>query len=502
MKNKSDKVKKPMNKTLKKMMPVIIILAIIGIPTILSFFIGGEGKATGTMPMVEVVEVSANDIVEEMKVTGVVESGDEDLYYSPVNAVVATSNVEIGQVVKKGDLLVTFDLKDLEKNNTQSEISELQSNSEKAATIQSNNKLKAKATEASKEVKSLTSEIDTLKNRLTEKQTALTNEKVSSSQIASQMEKYNVEKVELEAMLKEANDNPSTVTPEQVAELESKLLEIQNELLTLETKGKEINVKILELEAEVNVLPGEIATLSGEIEMQKGIVESGDSALSADQIKALEMSNELVKLSTLEAKELLELGKKGIIAEADGVVAEVEVISGLQVTQGMKLFTIASNQDVSIKIEVSTDDFDKINVGNPVAVMIKDYEYKGEVSHINQITTTTMDGKNVIGATIDILNPDEHIFLGVNAKTTITTAAKDAVLTVPSSTINSSSEGEFVYILKDGRVEKRVVELGIADLTQIEVLDGIEEGELVITDLGTVLTEGMEAEPNIVEEID
>ena len=47
------------------------------------------------------------------------------MFYCPVNAPIAQCNVKVGQVVKAGDLLVSFDTTNLERDNQQSELNTL-----------------------------------------------------------------------------------------------------------------------------------------------------------------------------------------------------------------------------------------------------------------------------------------------------------------------------------------------------------------------------------------
>ena len=70
--------------------------------------------------------VERGDIRQTYHTSGTVESERSKVFYSPVNAPVKTCRAKVGTAVKKGDLLVSFDVTDLEKDNRQSELSVLQ----------------------------------------------------------------------------------------------------------------------------------------------------------------------------------------------------------------------------------------------------------------------------------------------------------------------------------------------------------------------------------------
>ena len=99
----------------------------------------------------------------------------------------------------------------------------------------------------------------------------------------------------------------------------------------------------------------------------------------------------------------------------------------------------------------------------------------------------------MISADIRIKNPDENIFLGVDAKVTIHAEEADNVVVLPSEVVNIGKEGSFCYVLENGVITKKDITTGISSDEYVEVLDGIKEGDEVIRDLGS-LEEGMQAE--------
>ena len=77
--------------------------------------------------------------------------------------------------------------------------------------------------------------------------------------------------------------------------------------------------------------------------------------------------------------------------------------------QGMALFTIASTEDVRVKIEVSPDDYEKLKIGNTVSIKIGKHAYQGTLTETDKIATKNEKGASVICARIHISNPDENI---------------------------------------------------------------------------------------------
>jgi HlyD family secretion protein len=94
-------------------------------------------------------------------------------------------------------------------------------------------------------------------------------------------------------------------------------------------------------------------------------------------------------------------------------------------------------------------------LGQEAAITINEKEYIGTVNRINRMATLNAAGAAMVSADIHIENPDENIFLGIEAKVRIETASKKNVLLVPAAAVNTDINGDFVYILVNGIVEKK-----------------------------------------------
>ena len=100
-------------------------------------------------------------------------------------------------------------------------------------------------------------------------------------------------------------------------------------------------------------------------------------------------------------------------------------------------------------------------------------------------------GTASVGAEIRIDNPDEFIYLGIEAKVLIDTKEASKVLLLPVECVNADQEGEFVYTVENGVVVRKDVVTGISSNTYIEIREGLSEGEEVISNVVAGIAEGM-----------
>lgn len=219
---------------------------------------------------------------------------------------------------------------------------------------------------------------------------------------------------------------------------------------------------------------------------QKASSESG--VLDAGGKAKLEADTALEKLTNQEKLDAIAEVENGLKADFGGVITELEAIAGQPPTESGKLVTIESTEKVFVRLSVSKYDLEKIAVGQKADIDIAGKTYEGTVSKIDGMATQNNSGAMVVGVDVNIDNPDENIFLGVEAKVYVHMAKAEGVVTVPLEVINSDREGDFVYVEENGVVAKRRVTTGITSDSAIEVKEGLSEGENV------VMANGMEFE--------
>lgn len=247
------------------------------------------------------------------------------------------------------------------------------------------------------------------------------------------------------------------------------------------------------LESALESASDELAELQSDLASEKAIAEADSTSLTKEEKEKLKVTDNLSELDAKSAKELVEEGKKGITAEFNGIVSKADIKQGAAVTQGMELFTIQNTDKASVDVTLSKYDYDTVKEGQSAEITLGDNTYQGTVTKMSHIAVQNEKGTPVISATVSIDDPDDDIFLGVDAKVKIHAASAKNVVTLPVEVVNIGKDGSFCYVIEDGLVTKRDITTGISSEDYVEVIEGIKEGEEVISDLGDY-TEGMEVQ--------
>lgn len=125
----------------------------------------------------------------------------------------------------------------------------------------------------------------------------------------------------------------------------------------------------------------------------------------------------------------------------------------------------------------------KVRKGEPLSVQALDQLgntplANGALKFIsNEIDTTT--GSIKLKALFD--NPAEKLYPNQFVNVKLTTDTLHNAVVVPSAAVQLSSDGEFLYVVKDGKVARRSVKVGPVFGEQTVISQGVDKGDQVVT---------------------
>ena len=506
---KTKKEKVPWDKEKKKKVRRRVIAGVLA-ALVIAFFVRNSLVAKNTAPMVTTVAASVGDVEQILSTGGTVKSDETLTYFAPVSVKVGKVNVSTGDTVKKGDVMLTFDEKALSEEKQEAEYKMASNEGGYESSVHKNNEYVADLSEANRNLPVLEQQIadnekllDELNKKIEDKKAGWnyngTNLSVSVMEwqsIISQDEEAIADLKEREAK-GELNEYHEDEIKEMYNEAEIKLANDREILLNLQIQtqynGYEegYNKEVRELQRQAKDVEELIASYKeyqAEMKSQKASSESG--VLDEGGKAKLEADTALEKLTNQERLDAIAEVENGLKADFAGVVTELEAVAGQPPTESGKLVTIESTEKVYVRLNVSKYDLEKIAVGQKADVDIAGKTYEGTVTKIDGMATQNNSGAMVVGVNVNIDNPDENIFLGVEAKVYVHMAKAEGVVTIPLEVINSDRDGDFVYVEENGVVAKKSIVTGIASDSVSEVKEGLSEGDNVIMANGMEFEEG------------
>ncbi len=221
--------------------------------------------------------------------------------------------------------------------------------------------------------------------------------------------------------------------------------------------------------------------------------DTEEVAIKRLQVELAKQSLELAEQSLELAEQSLETTRKQldeatITAPFDGIIASVYVEEGDVISPPTMAPQIVAHliDPSSMELNVEVDEIDVIEVKPGQRAIIEvdalpTLPIEGKVSFIS--LTPKEEGSVIVYDVKIDFNVPEGIGLraGMSATADIIIAERNNVLLVPDRAIKQDSQGNpIVEIMVNGQIEERGVDIGVSDGFQTEIVDGLEEGEVVI----------------------
>lgn len=182
-------------------------------------------------------------------------------------------------------------------------------------------------------------------------------------------------------------------------------------------------------------------------------------------------------------------------APAAGLVTEIRTMVGAPASpQGGPMVRIAINNEIELDAEVPALHALKLKPDSPVRISRDDgNDLVGRI----RVVSPEIDRKTQLGhVRVSIASPGS-LKVGMFVRANID-ARRSCGVAIPRSAIDHLT----VQVVKGTTVETRKVRVGLVSDSSIEILEGVKDGELVVSDAGTSLHDGDQIQPSFADEFD
>jgi RND family efflux transporter MFP subunit len=238
-----------------------------------------------------------------------------------------------------------------------------------------------------------------------------------------------------------------------------------------------------------------------DIDNANDLNRSNEAKLAAAQQKVLEAQANQARFQAL-------VNYAQVLAPFEGVVTRRYADTGALVQAGTVQAGTGSNSDsmpivsfaqldvLRLEFPVPEPDVSYVHVGDAVEVDVLSMgkHFQGKVARLAQkvdMSTRTMLTE------MDVQNPNFIYAPGMYATVRLSLSKQTDVLTVPIQSI-SSGDTPSVFTVKDNKIQRRTVTVGLESPDQAAVLSGLNEGDLVVVGNHSSLQEGQDVTPQLV----
>ena len=260
----------------------------------------------------------------------------------------------------------------------------------------------------------------------------------------------------------------------------------------------------------VKVLSEAGAASMGELKQKEAALKAAQALLNTaeidlrqieantpDSVKAAYEAR--LKQAVLNRESILHsLEKQELSAPIDGVVLERHIEENTVGVPGTIAFVIGNVDNVEIEAGILADEAADIRLGDEAEIMERSGSkrvIRGKVIKIapSAVAVTSSLGVNQKRVSVTIEPMEQYGLLrpGYEVDIRIITESKDNILVAPLASVFDYKGKDHVFAVVDGKAQLRAVKKGIQDENFVEILEGLKEGELVLSAPDINTREGM-----------
>jgi HlyD family secretion protein len=266
----------------------------------------------------------------------------------------------------------------------------------------------------------------------------------------------------------------------------------------LEIRPDPTPLELVESQRAVEMQEIQLENYRKEAERHTALSERG--LISIQEMEAAQRQFAQAELEVRTARERLQLLESGRIRDSDvesvvrapisGYILERTVEPGDPVVpltsyqEGTVLMTVADMARLVFRGTVDEIDVGRLREGMPVQVKIGALPEASVTGRVARISLKATKEENATSFPVEIeldATQGQTLRAGLSANAEVIIKERKNVLAIPERLVTFEDGGAWVTVRRaDGTPEKRTIRTGLSDAIQVEVLEGLEEGEQVL----------------------
>jgi membrane fusion protein, multidrug efflux system len=227
---------------------------------------------------------------------------------------------------------------------------------------------------------------------------------------------------------------------------------------------------------ETNQLNMEL--MESELRKQESLYEKGGVTLKELKTAGINYENAKTEVTTSR----LQLEKTKIIAPIDGVIVDMPYhTSGTQIETGISIVKIMDYKTMYMDIQLPEKYISVIKPGQVVKMTNYTIPDDTIIGRVTQLSPAINPDTRTFKGSVSIDNNDLLLRPGMFVRADIITNHKDSAIVIPKNIILSRQRGRTVFVVDRGVAAERIIETGMENITNVEVIKGLTKNERVVT---------------------
>ncbi len=255
---------------------------------------------------------------------------------------------------------------------------------------------------------------------------------------------------------------------------------IKNDIVAARRKveiGSTVRPDVLNMKDTIETLDRQTklgAYPAGELEKQRRLLQQLEQRMNLEEVNnKLVLDNDENSLRTKQR----EKEKMTITSPTDGIVTVVNARVGDLISTNSIIGTVIS-QKLTVEAKISEENYASVALGQRAVVRFLTYGDEKFEGTVSKKLPTADAGTQRYTAYLDLKINPERLLPDLTGEVSIVVGERESNTIIPRRAIFDG----MVYVVKDGRVERRKVKLGYTGLNVAEVLEGLQTGDQVIVE--------------------
>ena len=185
------------------------------------------------------------------------------------------------------------------------------------------------------------------------------------------------------------------------------------------------------------------------------------------------------------------LGYTVVVSPMAGYVSDRPADVGEYVSPQQKVATVVNLNPLRVRIDIPEQAISQIHVGESVSVSVAAYPDRGFSGHVARVSPSVTTASRTLTVEADVENPKAELKPGQFATVRILLPQTEAAVLVPQRSLRTISGSTYVFVIKNGHAEQRLVQSGQTEGDLVELKSGVAADELVATSNVDQLSDGV-----------
>jgi len=185
------------------------------------------------------------------------------------------------------------------------------------------------------------------------------------------------------------------------------------------------------------------------------------------------------------------LGYTVVVSPMPGYISDRPADIGEYVSPQQKVATVVNLNPLRVRIDIPEQAIPQIHTGESVSVSVSGYPDRNFAGRVARVSPNVTAASRTLSVEADVENPKAELKPGQFATVRILLPQTEAAVLVPQRALRTISGSTYVFVIKNGHAEQRLVQSGQTEGDLVEIKSGVAADEVVATSNVDQLSDGI-----------